>query len=249
MRSKRIHALYSLFLIVILVPAWCSAQEKVELKRSPHQIEVSIAGKPFGTYYFGPQSPKPYLSPLRSADGIILTRGWPMVKSIPGESHDHPHHNAVATVKGDPFVINGPGEYEVRGVFVTGVWSFADDTGGKHPYPPNNPAYPRSFIVKLTEVPTNSQSAGLTLATTEMVTDVIISDGSGNKSTDKFVNVPSTDATVMQMTHGGYNANHAAPGMSRDASTASYALSTPKCSQIAAQKSSRHSTDQRHSSS
>ncbi len=46
-------------------------------------------------------------------------------------SHDNPHHNAAAAVKGEPFVINGPGEYEVRGVFVTGVWSFADDKGGK----------------------------------------------------------------------------------------------------------------------
>jgi L-ascorbate metabolism protein UlaG (beta-lactamase superfamily) len=46
-------------------------------------------------------------------------------------SHDHPHHNAVSAVKGDPFVISGPGEYEVRGVFVTGVWSYADDKAGK----------------------------------------------------------------------------------------------------------------------
>lgn len=46
-------------------------------------------------------------------------------------SHDHPHHNALSGVKSDPYVINGPGEYEVRGVFVTGVWSFADDKGGK----------------------------------------------------------------------------------------------------------------------
>jgi len=104
MRSKRIHALYSLLIVAILLPAWCAAQEKVELKRSPHQIEVSIAGKPFGTFYFGPQSPKPYLSPLRSADGIVLTRGWPMVRNIPGESHDHPHHRALYFAHGD---ING----------------------------------------------------------------------------------------------------------------------------------------------
>lgn len=46
-------------------------------------------------------------------------------------SHDGPHHNAVAQVKGEPFVITGPGEYEIKGVFVTGVWSFADDKQGK----------------------------------------------------------------------------------------------------------------------
>ncbi len=46
-------------------------------------------------------------------------------------SHDNPHHNAVSAVKGEPFVINGPGEYEVKGLFITGVWSFADSAAGK----------------------------------------------------------------------------------------------------------------------
>jgi L-ascorbate metabolism protein UlaG (beta-lactamase superfamily) len=41
-------------------------------------------------------------------------------------SHDNPHHNALAGVKGEPFTVQGPGEYEIKGVFVTGVWSFAD---------------------------------------------------------------------------------------------------------------------------
>lgn len=36
-------------------------------------------------------------------------------------SHDHDDHNNVAAVGGDPFVINGPGEYEVSGVK---VWAF-----------------------------------------------------------------------------------------------------------------------------
>jgi L-ascorbate metabolism protein UlaG (beta-lactamase superfamily) len=77
---------------------------------------------------------------LKSKDATLITD--PYDKSLglgsPGQradivtiSHDHPHHNAVATVKGEPVVINGPGEYEIRGVFITGVWSFADDTGGK----------------------------------------------------------------------------------------------------------------------
>ena len=77
---------------------------------------------------------------LKSKDATIVTD--PYDKSLglgnPGQradivtiSHDHPHHNAVAGVKGEPFVIDGPGEYEVRGVFITGVWSFADDEGGK----------------------------------------------------------------------------------------------------------------------
>ena len=46
-------------------------------------------------------------------------------------SHEHPHHNTLSGIKGEPFVVRGPGEYEVRGVFVTGVWTFADNEGGK----------------------------------------------------------------------------------------------------------------------
>ena len=36
-------------------------------------------------------------------------------------SHDKPGHNYVAGIKNDPFIIAGPGEYEVGGVYVTGM--------------------------------------------------------------------------------------------------------------------------------
>lgn len=36
-------------------------------------------------------------------------------------SHDAPGHNFVSGVKGKPYLITGPGEYEVGGVFITGV--------------------------------------------------------------------------------------------------------------------------------
>ena len=78
--------------------------EAVELKRQGDRIDVLIGGKPFTTYYFGADSPKPYLHPLRSAQGTVVTRGWPMVRNIPGESHDHPHHRAMFFTHGD---VNG----------------------------------------------------------------------------------------------------------------------------------------------
>jgi len=46
-------------------------------------------------------------------------------------SHDHNDHNFVDGVEGNPYVISGPGEYEVKGVKVTGIPSFHDDAGGK----------------------------------------------------------------------------------------------------------------------
>ena len=45
-------------------------------------------------------------------------------------SHDHPHHTYVRGVKGDPKVISGPGEYEVKGVFITGIPTFHDKKKG-----------------------------------------------------------------------------------------------------------------------
>ena len=45
-------------------------------------------------------------------------------------SHDHPHHNAVSTIKGEPRVLHGPGEYEIKGVFITGIGSYADNKKG-----------------------------------------------------------------------------------------------------------------------
>lgn len=46
-------------------------------------------------------------------------------------SHQHEDHNNVQAIKGTPFVIEGPGEYEVNGVFITGISSFHDEKEGK----------------------------------------------------------------------------------------------------------------------
>lgn len=45
-------------------------------------------------------------------------------------SHDHWDHNYKEGVGGNPFVIDRPGEYETRGVFVYGVSSWHDATEG-----------------------------------------------------------------------------------------------------------------------
>jgi L-ascorbate metabolism protein UlaG (beta-lactamase superfamily) len=46
-------------------------------------------------------------------------------------SHDHPGHDNASGVKGEPRVLNGPGEYEIRNIFVTGIQTFHDKKGGK----------------------------------------------------------------------------------------------------------------------
>src|SRR5690349_410797 len=76
---------------------------------------------------------------LRGRDATIVTDPYdrtlglelPRPKAdIVTVSHNHPHHDAVASLKGDPRVLHGPGEYEIKGIFITGVGSFADNKKG-----------------------------------------------------------------------------------------------------------------------
>jgi L-ascorbate metabolism protein UlaG (beta-lactamase superfamily) len=45
-------------------------------------------------------------------------------------SHEAPDHSNVGAVTGEPQVINGPGEYEIRGAFITGVATRRDSRKG-----------------------------------------------------------------------------------------------------------------------
>lgn len=45
-------------------------------------------------------------------------------------SHDHEDHNAAGVVEGNPFVVAGPGEYEIKGVGIVGIGVFHDDAAG-----------------------------------------------------------------------------------------------------------------------
>jgi L-ascorbate metabolism protein UlaG (beta-lactamase superfamily) len=46
-------------------------------------------------------------------------------------THDHYDHNNVSSLGGEPFTITSPGEYEVRGVYVRGIETYHDASGGK----------------------------------------------------------------------------------------------------------------------
>jgi L-ascorbate metabolism protein UlaG (beta-lactamase superfamily) len=45
-------------------------------------------------------------------------------------THPHPDHNNRKAVRGTPFLIDGPGEYEVKEVFIRGIPAFHDDSQG-----------------------------------------------------------------------------------------------------------------------
>lgn len=68
------------------------------------------------------------MDPYHKSIGLSL----PSLKAnIVTVSHDHPGHSNTKAVKGRPFIIDGPGEYEVSNVFVTGIRTFHDARAGK----------------------------------------------------------------------------------------------------------------------
>jgi hypothetical protein len=81
------------------------AAASVTLQRSSNQIEVKIDGQPFTTYYYGPVTAKPYLMPLRTASGVVVTRGFPVVNDVsagnPKGSGFEPHQRPLYFGHGD----------------------------------------------------------------------------------------------------------------------------------------------------
>lgn len=45
-------------------------------------------------------------------------------------SHEHEDHSAVSQIEGSPFVVSGPGEYEIKGVGIVGLPTWHDAENG-----------------------------------------------------------------------------------------------------------------------
>ena len=63
----------------------------VTVNEEGRRVDVSIDGKPFTSYIWPTTLKKPVLYPIRTAEGTIITRGYPL-EQRPGERVDHPHH-------------------------------------------------------------------------------------------------------------------------------------------------------------
>jgi len=59
------------------------------------------------------------LNPPRGSADIVIV------------SHDHYDHNNIKSISGEPFIIDGPGEYDVKKVFIKGIYSFHDNSKGE----------------------------------------------------------------------------------------------------------------------
>lgn len=60
------------------------------------RVDVTIAGRPFTTLYYGKEARKPFLFPLTTPAGIKVSRGYPLAP-LPGDPTDHPHQKGLWT--------------------------------------------------------------------------------------------------------------------------------------------------------
>lgn len=83
-----------------------------------------ITTKPAGR---GAEDMVVFLDPFDKAIGLRPPQGQADLVLI---SHDHHDHNNAGALKGDPYVIDIPGEYSIKGVNIIGLDTFHDDKNG-----------------------------------------------------------------------------------------------------------------------
>jgi hypothetical protein len=63
-------------------------------------VDVTVDGEPFTSYIWPSNVAKPVLFPIRSAKGVVVTRGFPLEPRA-NERADHPHHVGLWLNYGD----------------------------------------------------------------------------------------------------------------------------------------------------
>lgn len=76
-------------LCILLLAAW-AGNAQVDIQPLAGRTAIKINGQPFSELHFGAKAHKPYLHPLRSASGKVVTRGFP-VDPHPEEMTNSPH--------------------------------------------------------------------------------------------------------------------------------------------------------------
>jgi hypothetical protein len=85
------------------MPAPMAERIEVVPDDARRRVDITINGKPFTSYIYPETQKKPVLHPLRTARGVVVTRGFPL-EPRRGERVDHPHHAGLWFNHGD---VNG----------------------------------------------------------------------------------------------------------------------------------------------
>lgn len=90
-------------------PAWAAfvlalpLGAQVRITPGTDRIAVEIDGNAYTDFFLAADGNKPYVYPLRTAGGVIVTRHYPM-EEFPGETRDHPHQRGLFFSHGE---VNG----------------------------------------------------------------------------------------------------------------------------------------------
>ena len=79
------------------------------------RLDVRIGGELLTSYHYGPEWHRPYLHPVIGPHGDPVTRAYPMVEGVAGETSDHPHHRGVWVAHGAVNSVDNWSEGEGRG--------------------------------------------------------------------------------------------------------------------------------------
>lgn len=69
-----------------------------------------------------------FTDPFDKEIGLTPPRSQAQIVTV---SHYHYDHDNIESLSGEPLIIDGPGEYETRGINIKGIFSFHDDENGK----------------------------------------------------------------------------------------------------------------------
>jgi len=135
-------------LLLALSSARISAQVRLtsvnDARGAVDHISIEIGGALFSEFYLGNDYAKPFLAPLRSPSGLIVTRRFPM-EQVDGETRDHPHHKGLWIGYGD---VNGINFWEVE--------------AQSKPSADNPTAKGKIHLVKLDELKSGKKSGSVT---------------------------------------------------------------------------------------
>lgn len=94
-----------------------AAKGGVTLTPRDEAVDVIVDGRPFTSFHYGDEWDKPFLHPLTTASGIVISRGYP-VEPLPGETADHAWHRGIWYGHGD---VNGQDFWREKGRDVTSI--------------------------------------------------------------------------------------------------------------------------------
>ena len=91
--------------------------ESVSFAQHPGRIEVFLGGRPLTAFHYDAKWDKPFLYPLRTSSGLVVSRGYP-IDPRPGEERDHDWHRGIWYGHGD---VNGHDFWRELGRDKTGL--------------------------------------------------------------------------------------------------------------------------------